>query len=95
MKKPCLFASVIFCAFLPVSALLYANSIRCGNALIMEDDSADTLLKECGEPTKKEFKTGRWDYWVEYWTYENFNAMVIIDNGKIKEIKYLDQFGRP
>lgn len=56
MKKSCLFTSVIFCALLPVSTLPYADSIRCGNALISEDDSADTLLKECGEPTKKSLK---------------------------------------
>lgn len=36
-----------------MSAVLSADSLRCGRALVKAGDSANALLKKCGDPARK------------------------------------------
>lgn len=92
MKLKCLMA-ILLCA-----GAMQAQALRCGNQLILKNDSPAKLLKYCGEPTDKAAdekvikdragnktisKLSRWTY---NFGAEDFLYIVTIKAGKIVTI---------
>ena len=90
MNKKYILVAIIIVLTCNVGAVL-AESMRCGNGLVRPGDSTEKLLKLCGEPTNKEMKPGRHDYWAEYWTYRKsshrFGTVLKIEDNKITSIE--------
>ena len=90
MNNKCLLFAIFIVLTCNVGVVL-AESMRCGNDLVRPGDSTERLLELCGEPIKKEMKTGRHDYWAEYWTYREsslvFGTVVKVENNKITSIE--------
>lgn len=84
----------VFCVFLSSNAM--ADSFRCGQSLVKEGDSSNTLLKKCGNPERKystytEINQGgrRYNTGVVNWVYERTgkkDMLVSVQNGQIVKI---------
>lgn len=51
-----------------------ADSMKCGNRLVMPGDTLVEVLQRCGEPEYRELVSGSDEPRVEQWYYERLNT---------------------
>ncbi len=99
MPTPRHYAALLVCSALLTSApVAWADSLRCGSALVSNGSSAEEILRKCGEPVSRQSRgwIRQADGWYgrevpsEYWTYGPRNGMyhqLRLDDGRLVEVR--------
>lgn len=95
-------AAILLIFLVMASSVVYADSYRCGRKIVRDGDSADDLLRVCGEPQHKErtrtFMTVDGHYRkvsVQRWYYRkserSLEHVMLIYEGRIAAIDVADR----